>query len=240
MINLAISGCLGRMGKSIARLACEQNDLFTLKALIERCDHPDINSTVEGISVKDGPSHLKECDTLIEFTSPEATILNLNVCVTNNIKMVIGTTGLEDHHIEQIKKASETIPIVYASNMSIGVNVLFKMIQTASQKLEALSNISLTEAHHIHKKDKPSGTAKTMARLAEETSGKKVSGVESIREGEIVGDHSITFETEFDTLTLSHHAKNRDMFAKGSLTAALFLKDKSKGLYTMQDVLDLN
>lgn len=239
MIKLAVSGCQGRMGQSITRLALEDND-FTLRALLEHESHPKAGETVHNLNIRTDNAVLKECDTLIEFTSPEATIINLQACLDYGVKMVIGTTGLQPEQIEKIKGAAAQIPIVFASNMSVGVNILFKLTQIAAEKTGKSYAINMREAHHVHKKDAPSGTAKTLAEIAEKASGTKVKNIESIREGEIIGDHSVVFESGEDIITVSHHAKNRDIFAKGALVAAKFLSRKDKGLFNMQDVLGLN
>lgn len=238
MIKLGVSGAHGRMGQAIIQSASADKE-FEITTLLEHKDHPKASEEINGISVSSDNSTLTGCDVLIEFTLPEGTMDNLRAAVENNVKMVIGTTGLNDEQLQEIKKASEKIPIVFASNMSIGVNVLFKLIEIASQKLVS-PQIDITETHHVHKKDKPSGTAKTMASVAQEASGHDVHAVDSKREGEVVGFHEITFETAEDTLQISHNAKDRSMFAKGALTAAKFLKDKETGLYSMQDVLGLN
>ena len=152
---------------------------------------------------------------------------------------MIGTTGFQPEHIDRIKKASEKIPIVFASNMSVGVNVLFKLTEIAAEKTGMNYTINMSETHHVHKKDSPSGTAKTMAEIAETASKTKVKNIESLREGEVIGDHTVVFESDEDIITISHHAKTRDIFAKGALVAAKFLVGKKKGLYNMQDVLGL-
>lgn len=239
MIKLAVSGCKGRMGESITRLALEDKE-FALTALLEREDHPDVGATAHHLSVSADNAVLAGCDALIEFTSPGATVANLQACLDHSVKMVIGTTGLASEQTEKIKSAAEQIPIVFASNMSVGVNILFKLTQIAAQKTGTSYTINMSEAHHVHKKDAPSGTAKTLAEIAEKASGTKVENIESIREGEIIGDHSVVFESGEDIITVSHHAKNRDIFAKGALVAAKFLADKDKGLFNMQDVLGLN
>jgi 4-hydroxy-tetrahydrodipicolinate reductase len=238
MIKLAVSGCQGRMGQSITRLALADNDL-TLTALLEHKDHPKINENVHGLSISADNAVIKGSDVLIEFTSPQATMANLQACLAHGVKMVIGTTGLESEDVEQIKKAAGKIPIVFASNMSVGVNILFRLTQIAAEKTGTSYTINMSESHHVHKKDAPSGTAKTLAAIAEKASGTKVQDIESIREGEIIGDHTVVFESGEDVLTVSHHAKNRDIFAKGALVAAKFLADKDKGLFNMQDVLGL-
>jgi len=237
MINLAISGAQGRMGQAIIKLA-KQDESVKISALLEQKDHPKVTEKVEDLPVSTNNSVIEGTDVLIEFTLPEGTIENLKACVHHRVKMVIGTTGLSPSQIDEIKTASESIPIVYSSNMSIGVNVLFKLIEISASKL-GKSDMNIEETHHVHKKDKPSGTAKTMGGIAEHASGQNVNPIKSIRAGEVVGDHSIVFDTAEDVLTISHHAKDRSMFAKGALTAAKFLMDKETGLYNMQDVLDL-
>ena len=239
MIKLAVSGCQGRMGQSITRLALDDNE-FALAALLEREDHPDAGKTVHDLTISADNAILDGCDVLIEFTSPDATIANLQACLDYGVKMVIGTTGLQPEQIEKIKSAADQIPIVFASNMSVGVNILFKLTQIAAEKTGTSYTINISEAHHVHKKDAPSGTAKTLAKIAEKASGTKVENIKSIREGEIIGDHFVVFTSGEDIITVSHHAKNRDIFAKGALVAAKFLADKDKELFNMQDVLELN
>lgn len=238
MIKLAISGAQGRMGQRITHYAL-QDKAIKVKTLLEYKGHPKANESVNGIQISTDNEALKGCDVLIEFTLPEATIQNLEACVKNKVKMVIGTTGLTPDQIKKIKAASKKIPIVFSSNMSVGVNLVFKLIQVAGSVTKNKYTINMTEAHHIHKKDAPSGTAKTMAEVAETSSGQKVQDIKSIREGEIIGDHDIIFESEEDIITIRHHAKSRDIFAKGSLVAAKFLAKKKNGLYNMQDVLGL-
>jgi len=239
MIKLAVSGCQGRMGKAITRLALADQD-FRLTALLENKGHPAVGTSEHEVTVSGDNASVQGSDVLIEFTTPEATLDNLHACVAHGTKMVIGTTGFMPEHIEQIRNASENIPVVFASNMSVGVNILFKLTQIAAEKTGMNYTINMAEAHHKHKKDAPSGTAKTMAEIAESASKNKVGHIESIRKGEIIGDHSITFESNEDVITISHHAKTRDIFAKGALVAAKFLADKDKGLFNMQDVLGLN
>lgn len=223
------------MGQRITHLALADKD-FTVSALLER---PGATGNVDGIPISTSTDSLKTCDVLIEFTTPEATMSNLKACVKHRVKMVIGTTGLTDSQKKEIKKASAKIAIVFSSNMSVGVNIFFKVAQMLSAKTPNIYTVKMVEAHHIHKKDAPSGTAKTIAEYIEGASKKKVLDIQSIREGEIIGDHKVIFESAEDIITIDHHAKSRDIFAKGSLTAAKFLKKKSKGLYDMQSVLDL-
>lgn len=238
MIRLAVSGCQGRMGQRITHLALEDK-AFQVTTLLEHKDHPKVSEPIQDIKISTTPDDLKGSDVLIEFTTPEATLKNLNACLTHGVKMVIGTTGFTAQEVEQLQKASETIAIVFASNMSIGVNILFKLAQELAEKTPESYAVKITEAHHVHKKDAPSGTAKTLAEIVETHSHRKVSDIDSLREGEIIGDHKVIFESPEDTLIINHHAKNRDIFAKGALVAAKFLGDKNKGMFNMQDVLGL-
>ncbi len=239
MIKLAISGSQGRMGQRITQLALSDRE-FKLSTLLEHKDHPKINTKLNNITISGDANSIKGSDVLIEFTLPDATMENLKAAVKHKVRMVIGTTGLNPKQIALIKTASRKIPIVFSSNMSIGVNIVFKLVEIAAGKTGKTYTINITEAHHIHKKDAPSGTAKTLAEYAEKYSKQKVQDIKSIREGEIIGDHDVIFESDQDIITIRHHAKNRDIFAKGSLVAAKFLKNKKAGLYTMQDVLGFN
>ncbi|MCB9757836.1 MAG: 4-hydroxy-tetrahydrodipicolinate reductase [Candidatus Omnitrophica bacterium] len=235
MIRLAVSGCQGRMGQRITTLALADK-AFKLSVLLER---PGIKGEIAGIAISSNTEALKNCQVLIDFTTPEATMANIKACVKHKVKMVIGTTGLNDAQKKAIKTASTKIPIVFSSNMSVGVNVFFKLSEMISKKTPDNYVISMVEAHHIHKKDAPSGTAKTIAEYIEAASSKRVANIESIRQGEIIGDHKVIFESPEDSIIIFHHAKSRDIFVKGSLIAAKFLKKKTKGLFNMQDVLGL-
>lgn len=235
MIRLAVSGCQGRMGQRISALALADK-AFKISALLER---PGVSGEVDGIAISSSTDALKNCQVLIDFTAPEATMANIKACLKHKVKMVIGTTGFTDAQKKEIKKASTKIPIVFSSNMSVGVNVFFKVSEMISKRTPDNYAISMVEAHHIHKKDAPSGTAKTIAEYIQAASSKKVSNIESIRQGEIIGDHKVIFESPEDSIIIFHHAKNRDIFVKGSLIAAKFLKRKTKGLFNMQDVLGL-
>ncbi|MFC1510504.1 4-hydroxy-tetrahydrodipicolinate reductase [Candidatus Omnitrophota bacterium] len=240
MIKLAITGCLGRMGQSITRLALQDN-AFEITTILEYDGHPQINEEVNGLSITSNREAIKGCDCLIDFTTPASTLENLKVCVENKVGIIIGTTGLTEEDSKTMEEAAKVIPIVYSGNMSTGVNILFKLTQTLSATAPVNYKAAVTEAHHIHKKDAPSGTAKMIEKIIDTASEDRTrSKTDSIREGEIIGDHSITFESDQDIITISHHAKNRDIFAIGALTAAKFLASKQTGLFNMQDVLGLN
>jgi 4-hydroxy-tetrahydrodipicolinate reductase len=243
MIKLVISGSCGRMGSKIAALAAQDEDIRITGAL-EKEGNPNIGKRLEdvlrikGLDVEvssNSEETIKKGDVLIEFTSPEATLNHLEIAAKNKKAMVIGTTAIDEAGIKKIKDASIETAIVFSPNMSVGVNLLFKLTKDAASVLKNY-NISMTEAHHVHKKDAPSGTAKKLAGIVKEAGGREVP-IKSIREGEIVGDHELTFEGEFETLKLGHHAKSRDVFASGGLIAAKFVAGKKKGLFNMQDVL---
>jgi 4-hydroxy-tetrahydrodipicolinate reductase len=238
MIKLAISGCQGRMGQRITALALKDK-AFKISALLENKNRPDVPLYSHNIPVDFEDTVLRGSHVLIEFTTPEASILHLKACRKYGVNMVIGTTGFTRRQITQIKKASWAIAIVFSSNMSVGVNLVFGLIRQAAQITGKDYSIILSETHHVHKKDAPSGTAKTMAEIAEAVSKTKVKEIESIREGEVIGEHTITFESPVDLISIHHHAKTRDIFAQGSLVAAKFLSKKKKGLFNMQDVLGL-
>jgi 4-hydroxy-tetrahydrodipicolinate reductase len=236
MIKLAVSGCHGRMGQRIAHLALKDN-AFDIHTLLEHPRHPKVHEAIDKHPVQTDPSTLKGSDVLIEFTTPEATIDNLDICRRNGIKMVIGTTGLSEKQIDAIHQAATKIAIVFSSNMSIGVNILFQLTKQLATSAPINYTVRIIEAHHVHKKDAPSGTAKTLAETISKASPHQVTDIKAIREGEIIGDHDVIFESDEDILTIRHHAKSRDIFAKGSLVAAKFLMGKKSGLFTMQDVL---
>lgn len=234
MIKLAISGACGKMGSRIISLASEDRKIKVILGL-EKKDHPMIGKIVGDVKISDSSEEIKDTDVLVEFTNPQATLEHLNFALKYKKPIVIGTTGLSEEQKEMIKKASEEIPIVFSPNMSVAVNLLFRLTKEATEILSDYS-VNITEAHHIHKKDAPSGTAKRLAEIIREK-GLEIKDVKSIREDEIVGDHEVIFDSAFDTIKLSHSAKTRDIFAKGALEAAKWIVNKRNGLYSMDDVL---
>ena len=224
MIKLCVSGSKGKMGTRIIALAKKDADVV-VSGEFDIGDDPEAS--------------IKQSDCLIEFTSPEATLEHLAICEKYKKAIVIGTTGLSDSDRARITAASKKISIVFSPNMSIGVNLLFKLLEDAARTLDLNYKVHIKEAHHIHKKDAPSGTAKELAKIIKEAKGSIDIPIESIREGEIVGDHTVTFEGPLDTIVLKHSAKTRDIFVKGASEAAKFAAKKSKGLYTMRDVMAL-
>ncbi|MEA3560335.1 MAG: 4-hydroxy-tetrahydrodipicolinate reductase [Candidatus Omnitrophota bacterium] len=235
MLKIAVSGAGGKMGRRIIDLAANDTD-FKLTIALEQKGHTAIGKEIYGVRIMDNPDNIKNAGCLIEFTNPEASVEHLSVALGHKKPMVIGTTGLTPEEILKIKEASKLIPIVLSPNMSIGVNILFNLVRLTAQSLARDYSINIVEAHHVHKKDAPSGTAKRIAGIIK-TEGGKVKDIQSIREGEIIGDHRISFESPFDKIELFHSAKTRDIFAQGALKAAKWVVDKQPGLYNMQDVL---
>ena len=236
MIKLAISGSKGRMGQRICQLA-QSDKGFKIVSLLERKGHPEIGTKVASVSVTDNLEAIKNADVLIDFTSPEASIEHLEVCQKHKKAIVIGTTGLNEQQRKEVEKASKKIPVVFSPNMSLCVNLLFKLVKEVASKLSDDYIVMITEAHHIHKKDAPSGTAKQLAQIIQENGKQELKDIKSIRENEIPGDHEVCFESNQDIIKLSHSAKSRDIFAQGALTAAKFVVGKKNGLYDMQSIL---
>lgn len=224
MIKICVSGSRGKMGSRIAQLAKEDSGL-------ELSGTFDIDEECEGL--------IEGCDCLIEFTTPQATLEHLALCEKHNKAIVIGTTGLSGAEKDKVKEASAKIPVILSPNMSIGVNLLFKMVSDAAKVLGQEYDVSIVEAHHVHKKDAPSGTAKELERIVKEKKNDVQIPIESIREDEIVGEHTITFDSPLDTIEITHSAKTRDIFARGALEGVKFIVKKKHGLFTMKEVLGL-
>ncbi len=257
MIKLVVSGCCGKMGRRIISL-CLADTNFELAGAIEAKSHPAIGRKLSeiltnpalDIEVEYNPQLIKEADVLIEFTNPSTTASHLALAVKYKKAVVIGTTGLGPEQLQKVKEASGDIPIVFSPNMSVGVNLVFKLVKEAVQKLGKGYKADIVEAHHIHKKDAPSGTAKRLAQLIEQArlssdkQGGQAAGyqskhikIESIREGEIVGEHQVRLSSPEDVIIIKHSAKTRDIFARGALEAAKFAAKQPPGLYDMQDVI---
>ncbi len=235
-IKIGVSGACGKMGNRIISLASIDSGLSVVLAL-ERLSHPAIGQKVCGVEVVSNRELLGSVDCLIDFSSPEATMMNLADITRFKKAVVIGTTGFSEEQKKDIEFFSKKIPIVFTPNMSIGVNLLFSLVKDAAAKLPSDYKVKIVEAHHIHKKDAPSGTAKLLAEIVKKERGSAPSDIKSIREGEIIGDHDVVFESPVDTIVLRHSAKTRDIFAQGALTAAKFIVKKKNGLFGMADIL---
>jgi len=250
-IKVVVSGCCGRMGSRIAALALDNNPPFVVAGAVEAKGHSAIGQDLgsllgkEAIGVKvtdDVRNALQSGDVLIEFTTPAATMDHLRDAKAVKKAVVIGTTGIPEEDRELIAAFSKEIPIVFSPNMSLGVNVLFELAQTGARRLGIAYDVSIVEAHHKEKKDAPSGTAKHLQRLLAEARNPSSMVQESIpctsiREGDIVGDHTVIFTGKAERLELTHRAQSRDVFVFGALKAAQFVVDVAPGLYSMADVL---
>ena len=237
MVKIGISGFCGRMGQRIFSLAQKDEDFHVVFGL-EKRSHPDIGKSREGVVITDDLAIIEECDCLIEFTNPQATVEHLSYLIKFQKPAVIGTTGLTLKEQERVKEASKEIPIVFSPNMSVGVNLLFELVRKTAQVLKDYQ-VNIEEAHHIHKKDAPSGTAKKLAQIInEEGFDIKIEDIKAIREDQIIGDHKIVFESSLDKIELFHSAKTRDIFAQGALLAVKWVVDKPPGLYSMKEVLE--
>ena len=229
---------------------------FLLVGAIEREDHPDLGKEViDGINLSSNLSEIKQADIVINFTTTEVTLSHLNICQKNKIPIVIGTTGFKKEEVKRIEEISKEIPIFISPNMSLGANLLFKLTEETSKRLGPEFQVEIVEMHHKRKKDAPSGTALRLGEVVAQTRGKSLEdvatwgrkgmtgerkvdeiGIHSIRAGEIVGEHTVIFAGPFERLELTHRANSREAFAYGALSAALFLKEKLPGLYTMKDL----
>lgn len=265
MLNIAIAGSAGRMGRILLETVGQAPDL-RLSAALERPDSPYLGKDAGeligapcGINVtSDFTAALASSHVLIDFTRPEGTLAHLAVCRTKGVKMVIGTTGFSDAQKAQLKAAAKDIAIVFAPNMSVGVNVTFKLLEMAAKALNEGYDIEILEAHHRHKVDAPSGTALGMGEVIAQALGKNLAelavydrkgvtgerlpstiGFTSVRGGDIVGDHTVMFAGTGERIEITHKASSRATFAVGALRAARFLAGKQDGLFDMQDVLGL-
>lgn len=235
MIKLGVSGALGKMGQRILALASLDKAFKIILALEKQgCQ---MEKEVSGLKVEVCCDAMKDIDVLIDFSSIEATLEHLEYAIKFKKSVVIGTTGFSQLEKKKIEAAAKKIPVVFSPNMSIGVNLLFSLVRQAASLLSKEYKANIVEAHHVHKKDSPSGTAKYLAQIIRDERKCSVADIKSIREGEIVGDHDVVFDSPWDTIRLIHSAKTRDIFAKGALEAAKFIVTKKKGLFGMEDVI---
>ena len=250
MVKIAVNGAGGRMGSRILALADASH--FDIVGAYENETSPLRGKKIslsENRSIQIdvlSPSALKGKGVLIDFSSPTGVPTSLLCAERAHWGLVIGTTGVEERTQQALRRRSSKIPIVFSSNMSIGVNVMLALVAEAAQKLSNEFEIKMSETHHCHKKDAPSGTALMLLRSIADAKkwnssqiAEEKSRIRSIREGEIVGDHTVLFSGPAETLEITHRAQSRDTFARGALLAALFLSKKKKGLFNMQDVLGL-
>ena len=264
MINIAIAGSSGRMGRTLIEVIGQAPDM-RLSAALDRADSTflgkdagELIGAACGTPITDSLEALDGAHALIDFTRPEGTLAHLAYCRAKKINLVIGTTGFTPEQKQIIVAASRDIGIVFAPNMSVGVNIVFKLLEQAAKVLNDGYDIEIIEAHHRHKVDAPSGTALRMGEVVAAATGRNLDecaiygregvtgernpstiGFSTIRGGDIVGDHSVLFAGIGERIEISHKSSSRATFAMGALRAARFLAGKSSGLYDMQDVLGL-
>ena len=265
MIPVIVMGAAGRMGAQIIGLLRDHKEL-SLAAAIEYQAHAaigrDAGEAVGGEKIgvtvtPDLPRALKQGRVVIDFTSPEVTVETAGLAANAGVPLVIGTTGLTEAQQKALKAAAKKVAVLYSPNMSIGVNLLFQLASQAAKALGPSYDIEITEAHHRMKKDAPSGTALHLARLLADATGRTLEqaavysrhgldaarqtgqiGIQSIRGGDIVGDHTVLFAGAGERLELVHRAASRDNFARGALLAARWIVDQPSGFYSMQHLLN--
>ena len=254
------------MGKTLIQ-ACVEDEQTRLGGAFEAASADSIGIDAgetagvgkAGVIIRhDLEAHHADFETLIDFTIPECTMQSLDACRKHGKSMVIGTTGLQDHQKQMLLEASQDISIVFAPNMSVGVNLCLKLLQVAADTLGDDYDIEIIEAHHRHKVDAPSGTALRMGEVVAERLGRKLAdcavfgrqghtgerdkktiGFETIRAGDIVGEHTVMFSGVGERVEVTHRASSRMNFAKGALRAAAWVSDRGPGLFDMQDVLGI-
>jgi len=263
-IKIAVAGCSGRMGRVLLECVAQAEDM-SLHAALEHAasgqtgkDAGEFGGT-RGVKISaDAASALKGADVLVDFTRPEGTLHHLEICRQLGVNMVIGTTGFNAQQKALLGAAAQQLGIVFAPNMSVGVNLTFKLLEMASKVLSHGYDIEIIEAHHRHKVDAPSGTALGMGEVIARTLGRDLSkcavygregvtgerdpstiGFSTVRGGDIVGDHTVLFAGTGERIEITHKASSRATFALGALRAARFLKANGAGMYDMQDVLGL-
>ncbi|HEX9780389.1 MAG TPA: 4-hydroxy-tetrahydrodipicolinate reductase [bacterium] len=246
--RVGIAGCCGRMGQAIGRLASQESDL-SVSAAVEAHGHADVGrdygdvlgiGRLLGVTVtEDAAGALRGCDVLIEFTNPLTTLEHAALAARAGVPLVIGTTGLAQPQVEALRAAAKTVPIVCSPNMSPGVNLLFELAKTAAARLGAGFDVEIVEAHHRHKQDAPSGTAKRLAEVVAAARGVRPDAVpvHALRAGAIVGDHTVVLAGPFERVELTHRAQGREVFARGALLAARFVLGRAPRMYDMADVL---
>ncbi len=265
--RVAITGAGGRMGRTLIEMCLEHKELSltaaseTSGSSLLACDAGELTGHPKAgvILIDDLENVIDDFDLIIDFTRPEATINHLDLCLQHNKKIVIGTTGFSANQKQRIEETGKHIPVVFAPNMSVGVNVALQLLETAAKILGDDVDIEIIEAHHRHKVDAPSGTALQMGEVVAKALGRdlkecavygreghtgardrKTIGFETIRAGDIVGDHTVMFAADGERLEITHKASSRRTFASGAVRAAVWLSNKPAGLYSMQDILTLD
>jgi 4-hydroxy-tetrahydrodipicolinate reductase len=262
--KLIVVGAAGRMGKRIISLAADDSEL-KIAGAVEMQGHPDIGKDagtvagIEPVGVKIGGEFAAGADVVIDFSLPAVANATVEYCTANKTALVLGTTGLSSEQRKKIESAGDKIAVIYGTNMSVGMNVLFSLVGRTASMLGEDYDIEIVEQHHRFKKDAPSGSALTLAEnICKETgkdfdrsivvgrAGKDATrqkgtiGIHAVRAGDIVGKHDVIFSTLGETVTLAHSAHSRDAFASGAIRAAKWLIGRKPGIYRMSDVLGLS
>ncbi|WP_174769950.1 4-hydroxy-tetrahydrodipicolinate reductase [Paraburkholderia hayleyella] len=264
-MKIAITGASGRMGRMLIETVLNDSSV-TLSGALERSGSPQLGQDAgallgrhTGVLLSDDIERVcAQSDCLIDFTRPEATLLYVQAAVRHGVKLVIGTTGFDDAQKAQLHAAAEQTGIVFAPNMSVGVNVTLKLLDFAARQFAQGYDIEIIEAHHRHKVDAPSGTALKMGEVVAEALGRNLAecavygregvtgerdpstiGFSTIRGGDIVGDHTVLFAGTGERIEITHKSSSRLSYAQGALRAARFLAHRASGMFDMQDVLGL-
>jgi len=257
-MKIAIAGAAGRMGQMLVR-EIARTEGSSLAGALEHAGSNMLGTETGGVKiVADPAAAIANANVLIDFTVPAATVAHARVCADKSVSMVIGTTGLDPEQTKAIHEAAKKVPILWAANMSLGVNILLALVEKTASMLDPAYDIEIVEMHHRHKIDAPSGTALALGKAA--AAGRKVElekvwrksrdghtgarpageiGFATLRGGEEVGVHTVMFAAAGERLELSHRSFSRETYASGAVRAALWLKDKKPGLYGMKDVLGL-
>lgn len=267
MTRIAIVGVAGRMGRTLVNAVEQDADATLAGGVVEPGSSlagVDIGELAgvgqKGVAAVDSLEALSDdVEVLIDFTAPKVTLANLAFCAEHGKRMVIGTTGMSDAEIAELDSFRDRVPMVFAPNMSVGVNLTLKLLETAAKALgDEGYDIEVIESHHRHKVDAPSGTALKMGEVVAGSLGRNLKehgvfervgqcgprtdkeiGFATVRAGDIVGEHTVMFATEGERIEITHKASSRMTFAKGAVRAARWVADKESGRYDMQDVLGL-
>jgi 4-hydroxy-tetrahydrodipicolinate reductase len=256
-MKVAIAGAGGRMGQALIEAVLADREL-QLAAALDAAGSPAVGRPAGPLSIASDLGALARADVLIDFTRPEGTMAHLEACVKAGKALVIGTTGFDGSHRQRIAQAAQRIPVVLSPNFAIGVNVVFRLAQTAAKALGDAYDVEIVEAHHRHKVDAPSGTALKLGELVAEALGRRLGevathgragdtgerpakaiGFHAIRGGDIVGEHTVIFAGAGERVEVSVRSQSRMTYAAGALRAAKWLRGRAPGLYDMFDVLGL-
>jgi 4-hydroxy-tetrahydrodipicolinate reductase len=257
VIRAVVAGAAGRMGSRILAMLGEEKD-FAVTGAFERPESELVGPEVAGIRIAGGIEAALEpgADVVIDFTAPAASLHHASVCAGRGVPLVIGTTGLSAEQKAELRALARRTPLLIAPNMSVGVNVLFRLVADAARALGPAYEVEIVELHHRMKRDAPSGTALRLAEVAAEALGlaahdavvyerrgevgarkKGTIGVQALRGGDVVGEHTVHFLADGERLELTHEATSRDNFVRGAIRAARWIPGRKPGLYDMQDVL---